>query len=149
MPTSAPKATAPTPRSRTVKPTAAAELALRLHALLHTVRSISHIEDELCTLLHAAEHASALTPALTGELRALLQKMPAQEYTDDLDAVRALVGKASPARNANSKAASKAKSKTKPNTARKPARKPAARKTAVGKSTTSPTVRTKARKAKF
>lgn len=66
-------------------------LSHSLHTLLHTVRAIAHFEDELCTLLYAAEHANKLPPQLAKELQALLARIPAEEYVQDLEAVRAAI----------------------------------------------------------
>jgi hypothetical protein len=73
-------------------------LSHRIHALLHSVRAISNFEDELCTLLHATEHAETLSPDLLQDLQALLTRMPAHDYLDDLDAVRSAVEAPSPRR---------------------------------------------------
>jgi hypothetical protein len=81
----------PTKTARSIPNRSAVTLPHRIHALLHTVRTIAHFEDELCTLLHAAEHAKASSPELCKELRALLTRMPANEYLYDLEAVRGAI----------------------------------------------------------
>lgn len=103
MPTKPAKAAAP-------RTPAAPALAHRLHALLHTVRHIAHAEDELCTLLHAAEQMDApLSPELTKELKSLLSRMPGSEYLDDLAAVRDALPMAVPQPRAAKKLSSKAR----------------------------------------
>ena len=90
-----------------------------LHVLLHTVRAIAHAEDELCTLLHAAEHADVPAPELLEELQALLANLPANEYLDDLEAVRSALNFPPSHRRAAKKLSSKAKAgKSKAATAR-------------------------------
>ncbi len=78
-------------------------LAHRLHALLHTVRAIAHAEDELCTLLHAAEHAADVSR----ELRHLLAAMPAHDYVVDLEAVRTSLSRKNPAPGKSTKTPAK------------------------------------------
>lgn len=114
-----------TAHPRSAKPAEpAAQLTLRLHTLLHTVRAIAQVEDELCTLLHEVERTGTLTPEANAELHALLNKLPTHEYTDDLEAVRSSLS--APAR--------------KPAATKKRARKPVKDKAAAAKK--------KARKAK-
>ncbi len=81
-----------TAHTRTAKPSPASPITIRLHALLHTVRSIAQAEDELCTLLHDVERTGTLTRDASTELHALLSKLPAHEYIDDLEAVRSSLG---------------------------------------------------------
>jgi len=69
----------------------APRLEHRLQTLLHTVRCIAQHEDELCTLFHAAQFEGAVGDDLAAELHALLDRMPAQEYVHDLEAVREAV----------------------------------------------------------
>ncbi len=78
-------------RNQSSKATGQSALSHRIHALLHTVRVIGHAEDELCTLLHEAEHGEAAGPAFTRELKALLGRLPAVEYLHDLEALEAVV----------------------------------------------------------
>jgi hypothetical protein len=111
-------------------------LSHRLHALLHSVRTIAHFEDELCTLLHATEHAKP-SPADLKDLRKLLSRIPASDYLDDLEAVRAVIDIPAPRQpRAAKKLSSKSKTAArKPLTAKaasaksKAAAKPQARKT--------------------
>ena len=63
-------------------------VAYRLHALLHTIHSIDHHEDHLCTLLTAIEREGAVSPALRRELAALLEELPMQAFVADLEAAR-------------------------------------------------------------
>ncbi len=65
-------------------------LTHRLDALLHTMRCIAQHEDELCTLLHDARRSGKLSKALLRELQAVLDHLPGEEYSDDLQAVLAL-----------------------------------------------------------
>ncbi len=58
-----------------------------LNALLHTMRCIELQEPELCSLLHELKTANKVTPKLAADLRRILDKLPAQAYTDDLEAV--------------------------------------------------------------
>ena len=68
-------------------------VAYRLHALLHTMHSIEHHEDQLCTLLTAIEREGAVSPALRRELAALLEELPGRAFASDLEAARkALAG---------------------------------------------------------
>jgi hypothetical protein len=114
-----------TAHPRSAKPAGpAAQLTLRLHTLLHTVRSIAQVEDELCTLLHEAERTGTLTPEANAELQALLNKLPAHEYTADLEAVRSSLSLPTPAR----KPAAKKKSVRKPIKTKAAAARPKARK---------------------
>jgi hypothetical protein len=71
---------------------------LHLHTLLHTVRSISQVEDELCTLLHEVERTGVLSPTAEAELHALLNRLPSHEYGEDLEAVRSLLSTPEPTR---------------------------------------------------
>lgn len=83
--------TKPTPKKRTPAKRTPAEptLAHRIHALLNTVRHIAHHEDELCTLLHEAEHTAEITPALSRDLKRLLTRMPAPDtYLADMETLR-------------------------------------------------------------
>ena len=83
----------PSPAARAPQGT----LANRIHALLHTVRLIGHAEDELCTLLHAAEQTGPTSAALVAELDELLGKLPAQTLLDDLAHLRYTIEAAQPA----------------------------------------------------
>jgi len=64
------------------------EAAYRINALLHTMRCIAQHEDRLCGLLHEIQRTSVLTPEMTEELRTLLEELPADEYTHDLNQVQ-------------------------------------------------------------
>jgi hypothetical protein len=75
--------------------TPATTLAHRIHALLHTVRHIAHFEDELCTLLHAAEHSGA---SVAKDLHSLLTRIPSDEYLHDLEALSLLLSVPTPRR---------------------------------------------------
>ena len=63
-------------------------LTHRLDALLHTMRCIAQHEDELCTLLHDARRTGRVNTRLLQELQTILEELPAEEYTNDLNAVR-------------------------------------------------------------
>ena len=63
-------------------------MAYRLHALLHTMHSIEHHEDHLCTLLTAMEREGAVSPALEQELATLLEELPGEAFVADLEAAR-------------------------------------------------------------
>jgi hypothetical protein len=103
-----------TAHTRTAKPKPASPITLRLHTLLHTVRSIAQVEDELCTLLHEAERTGSLTPEAFAELQTLLGKLPTHEYTEDLEAVRSSLSIPAPARRpAAKKRSSRKPAKTK------------------------------------
>lgn len=65
-------------------------LTHRLDSLLHTMRCIAQHEDELCTLLHDARRAGRISAPLLRELQAVLDELPAEEYTSDLHAVKDL-----------------------------------------------------------
>jgi hypothetical protein len=58
-----------------------------LNALLHTMRCIELHEPQLCSLLNELKTTNKMTPKLAADLRAVLDKLPARAYTDDLDAV--------------------------------------------------------------
>ena len=74
-------------------------VAYRLHALLHTMHSIEHREDQLCTLLTEIERAGVLAPAVRRELTMLLEELPSQAFLADLEAARqALAAAAAPTR---------------------------------------------------
>lgn len=100
-------------------------LVHRIHALLRTMRCIAQYEDELCTLLHAAERGNTPEPELQDELRSLLEAMPSREYADDLESLRGALpvtfrsrsadgGARKAAKGSKTKAASQSKSRSKP-----------------------------------
>ena len=60
----------------------------RLDALLHTVRCIAQYEDVLCEITHEMKQSSKLSPRLSRELYAILDKIPSHAYLSDLNAVR-------------------------------------------------------------
>lgn len=70
------------------QPVESTELTHRLDALLHTMRCIAQHEDELCTLLHDARRTGKVNNRLVRELHTILDELPAEEYTFDLNAVR-------------------------------------------------------------
>ena len=74
-------------KSVKASPMPAEPLTHRLDALLHTMRCIAQHEDELCTLLHDARRTGKLSKPLLRELQAVLQDLPGEEYSDDLQAV--------------------------------------------------------------
>jgi len=63
-------------------------VAYRLHALLHTIHSIEHHEDELCTLLTEIEREGTVGPEVGRELLALLEGLPLRAFVADLEAAR-------------------------------------------------------------
>ena len=63
-------------------------VAYRLHALLHTMHSIEHHEDHLCTLLTEIEREGEVSSALGRELTALLVELPSEAFVADLEAAR-------------------------------------------------------------
>ena len=73
---------------RAPAPAAHLEVVHRLHALLHTMRSIEQHEEHLCTLLHHVQTSGRLEPAVAQELDILLGELPALSYQADLDALR-------------------------------------------------------------
>lgn len=75
----------------------------RLHTLLHTVRCIAQYEDALCELSHEVKRAGVLSEESRVALDGILQKLPAQEYVHDLDAVMGLLEGARVLPNAGSK----------------------------------------------
>ncbi len=78
-------------------PSASVTLTHRIHALLNTVRHIAHCEDEICTLLHEAEHSKEITPALARDLKRLLTRMPSPgAYLADIEAIRSTLTPAKP-----------------------------------------------------
>jgi hypothetical protein len=62
-------------------------LAHDLEALLHTIRCIAQHEDELCTLLHEAKRTGRINATLRKDLQAILAKLPAQDYLEDLQTI--------------------------------------------------------------
>lgn len=68
----------------------------RLNTLLHTVRSIAEFEDHLCTILHEIKTTGAASGALSHELAEVLEDMPSTHFTQELQAVRAVLEEASP-----------------------------------------------------
>jgi hypothetical protein len=73
---------------KTAPPLDAASLSSHLDALLHTMRCIAQHEDELCTLLHETRRRRKVSSSLLRDLRSILQELPAEEYTADLDQLR-------------------------------------------------------------
>lgn len=71
--------------ARPAKQTAA---ALRIHALLHTMRVIHQHEDQFCTLMHTIQTAGKLNAAESRELHNLLDLMPGEAFQHDLDTLR-------------------------------------------------------------
>ena len=63
----------------------------RLHTLLHTVRCIAQYEDVLCEITHEMKQSSKLSPRLSRELYAILDKIPSHAYVSDLNAVREIL----------------------------------------------------------
>jgi hypothetical protein len=118
----------PTTHTRNAKLNPAAQLTLRLHSLLHTVRSIAQVEDDLCTLLHDVERTGALAPESSAELHILLNKLPAHEYAEDLEAVRSSLGVPAAVRKPAARKKPSQRSERKSVSAKATAAKPKARK---------------------
>ena len=68
------------------------ELYYRGHALLNTVRCIAQHEDRLCILVHELKRRGTVGPAMTKELRALLEQMPSEDYAVELRALEDELG---------------------------------------------------------
>lgn len=89
-----------------------------LHDLLHTVRSISQHEDDLCCLLHELDHPGALPPEVSLDLQSLLTQMAAANYEADLSAVWRSLSIMPPQRSVKTKS-TRAKARKKPRPLRK------------------------------
>lgn len=59
----------------------------RLHALLHTVRRIGEREDALCEMLHELKNSRGVSEKQAQDLRGILERLPSQDYLDDLHLV--------------------------------------------------------------
>ena len=59
----------------------------QLNSLLQTMRCIELQEPVLCTLLHELKTTGKVTAKMTKELRAVLDKLPAHGYVEDIQAV--------------------------------------------------------------
>src|SRR5205823_2706040 len=70
---------------------ASTSLAHCLHSLLSCIRCIAQREDTLCELLHEVQHYGA-SAGVRGEVFTLIDELPAADYVDDLDALRAMLG---------------------------------------------------------
>ena len=55
------------------------------------VRNVAHYEDHLCTILHELKTTGTADEALRHELAEVLEDMPSTDYTQELQAVRALL----------------------------------------------------------
>jgi hypothetical protein len=64
----------------------------RLDALLQTMRCIAQHEDALCELSHETRRTGSLSAETSDELRRILERLPAEDYVIDVDAVRAVLG---------------------------------------------------------
>ena len=60
----------------------------RINSLLHTLRAIAQREDQLCILMHHLRTSGKLSPTLNRELHEILDEIPADEYLNDLEALR-------------------------------------------------------------
>ena len=110
----------------TVQQKTAPELPAAFHsitALLHTMRCIAQHEDRLCLLRNEIKRARTVGPRLMKELHALLEELPAEEYTSDLQAVEAALSSAVPASATRKSATRKppARQQRKPKPASQPA----------------------------
>ncbi len=70
------------------------EVFYRIHSLLHTLRAIAQREDQLCILMHHLRTSGKLNAGLSAELHEILEEIPADEYLQDLEALRASLGQA-------------------------------------------------------
>jgi len=70
---------------------ASSSLAHSLLSLLSCMRCISCREDAFCELLHEVQHNGA-TSKIMGELLTLIDELPAEDYIDDLHALRDMLG---------------------------------------------------------
>ena len=70
------------------------EVFYRIHSLLYTLRAIAQREDQLCVLMHHLRTSGKLNATLSAELHEILDEIPADEYMDDLHALRASLGQA-------------------------------------------------------
>lgn len=61
----------------------------RINSLLYTLRAIAQREDQLCVLMHHLRTSGKLNAALTSELHEIIDEIPVQEYTQDVEALRA------------------------------------------------------------
>jgi hypothetical protein len=78
---------------RTPKPASSQSQAFHLiSSLLHSVRRIAQHEDELCVLMQEIKRAGEMSPDVAKELQNLLERLPGQDYLDDLTAVQGLPG---------------------------------------------------------
>lgn len=64
------------------------EIFYRINSLLHTLRTIAQREDQLCILMHHMRTSGKLNAGLSAELHEILEEIPADEYLQDLDALR-------------------------------------------------------------
>ena len=62
-------------------------LAHGLNSLLHTMQTVQQHEERLCSLMHALRRGRASRPLL-GELREVLEQLPAHDYLHEVDALR-------------------------------------------------------------
>lgn len=62
-------------------------LAHGLNSLLHTMQEVQQHEERLCSLMHALRRGRASRPLL-GELREVLEQLPAHDYLHEVDALR-------------------------------------------------------------
>lgn len=71
-----------------VAPVQPAQVYYRINSLLHTLRTIAQREDQLCILTHHLRTSGKLNAALTAELHEILEEIPADEYMQDLHALK-------------------------------------------------------------
>ena len=60
----------------------------KVHALLHTLRTINGYEDQLCTLLEEIKRSGEVSETVHRELEQILEDIPSHEYVDDLKTLR-------------------------------------------------------------
>ena len=80
-----------TKQRRAAKPQLSAHqpsLFYKVHALLHTVRTIGQYEDQLCTLMTDIRNTGAVSTEVSRELLDLLEDMPSADYASELHALR-------------------------------------------------------------
>ena len=75
-------------KQKPVEPNPGDEVVYRINTLLHTMRAIARHEDSLCGLMNEIKTSGRVSEELDAELRDVLEAMPAQEYHDDVEAIR-------------------------------------------------------------
>jgi hypothetical protein len=71
------------------------------------MRCIAQYEDILCELSHEVKRTGNLSPEISDEVLEILEKIPSQDYIEDLDAVRATLVDQRPTINPSRKRSAK------------------------------------------